>query len=77
MSLEIEKEVLDKTIHCKKNFEYFKKRTNCCKIDYCVSKEIHFIDCNEYLSCNYRIPFGNSSICYCPTRKEIFNKYGL
>jgi hypothetical protein len=77
MSLEIEKEVIDKTFHCKRNFECTKNTSNCCTIDYCVNNEVHFLDNNEVKLCNYKIHFGNSSICSCPTRKEIYNKYGL
>ena len=74
--LKINKETLEKTVHCKKDFDCIKNNNICCKVESCVNKEVHFVECSEKKSCYYRMTFGHSDICTCPTRKEIYNKYG-
>jgi len=74
--MKIEKEILEKTVHCKKNFDCIINNNICGKVVSCVDKEVHFVECREINFCNYRLIFGNSYICTCPTRKEIYNKYG-
>jgi hypothetical protein len=43
----------------------------------CVNGEIHFVDYTSKVYCGYKMSFGNSEICNCPIRKEIFNKYAV
>jgi len=74
--MEIEKEILDKTVHCTKDFDCLKNNNIHCKVENCVNNEVYFVECCEKNPCNYRVNFGNSHICTCPTRKEIYNKYG-
>ena len=74
--MEIKKEILDKTVHCTKDFDCLKNNNICCIVVHCVNKEVHFVECRQDCSCSYRVNFGNSYICSCPTRKEIYNKYG-
>ena len=72
--MEIEKEILDKTVHCTKDFDCLRNNNICCKVENCVDKKVHFVECSE-IFCNYKMKFGRSYICTCPTRKEIYNKY--
>jgi len=74
--MEIKKEILDKTLYCTKDFDCLKNNNICCKVERCVNKEVHFVKCGEKNLCSYRLTFGSSFICTCPTRKEISNKYG-
>ena len=73
--MKISKETLDKTVYCKKDFDCIKNNNICCKVVDCVNKEVYFVECRKFF-CNYRLNYGNSDICNCPTRKEIYNKYG-
>lgn len=76
--MEIAKEILDKTTKCQKGFKCLKNDNHVyCKVENCVSNKVHFVRCLSGNYCNYKLPFGNSIICNCPTRKEIFNKYGI
>ena len=75
--MEIEKDILDKTTRCNKDFDCIKNNNICCTVTRNVDKEVIFVECGEKNSCNYRMNFGGSDICNCPTRKEIFKKYGL
>ena len=75
--MEIEKEILDKTTLCNKDFDCIKNNNIRCKVTRNVDKKVIFVECREKNFCNYKMSFGNSDICTCPTRKEIFKKYGL
>ncbi len=75
--MEIKKEIIDKTVHCTKDFDCLNNNHLSCKVRSCVNNEVYFVECSEIHSCNYRVSFGYSYICTCPTRKEIYNKYGL
>ncbi|HIC91190.1 MAG TPA: hypothetical protein EYP21_03835 [Syntrophaceae bacterium] len=73
---EISDHVLKATTKCKKGFSCLSgERKDLCKISYCVSNEIYFLNhCND-TSCGYAISFGYSYVCTCPTRKEIYNRF--
>ena len=76
--MKIEEQIITKTTHCEKNFDCLKSdKHHCCKVKYCVNKEVHFINCANNINCSYKMIFGNSFICICPVRKEIYNKNGV
>ena len=75
--MKIEKEILDKTVHCTKDFDCIKNDNIYCKVESCINNEVHFVECTEQNFCSYKMTFGSSYICNCPTRKEIYNKYRL
>lgn len=73
----INKSTLKKTIWCTKNFKCLNKGNPCdCRITSSVKGESHFVNCSEN-NCTYKMNFGNGIICNCPTRKELYNKYGI
>ncbi len=75
--MDIDKEILNKTTKCEKDFNCLQNKTHVyCQVDSCLNYEVHFIKCKNEEYCIYRMSFGESFICNCPTRKEIFNKYG-
>ncbi len=76
--MEIDKEILKKTSDCKKNFDCLKNDQHIfCKVEYCVNHEVHFVKCMDVDYCVFKMYFGQSFTCNCPTRKEIFNKYNI
>lgn len=76
--MEIDKIIIEKTLNCNKNFDCLNNNAHvCCKVEDCINNEVHFIKCLEKLQCTYKMSFGESFICTCPTRKEIFNKYKI
>lgn len=76
-NMEISKESLEKTIHCHKDFACVKCNEICCTVIQNIDNKVIFVECEENVECSYKMSFGNSFICTCPTRKEINNKYGL
>jgi hypothetical protein len=76
--MKIEKEILDKTVKCTKDFDCLKNEKHIyCKVERVIDNKIDFIKCKEKTLCNYKLAFGYSNICTCPTRIEIYNKYRL
>lgn len=76
--MEIHEQVLKKTTRCNKNFECLNNGSSpCCKVDYCVNGLVLFVEKNDCFYCNYRMNFGDSIMCNCPTRIEIFKKYSI
>ena len=72
-----EKTVLE-TKRCQKDFSCLKgQHEELCKIESCVNGKVHFVKCLSYTNCSYKGPYGDGFICYCPTRKELFNTYGI
>lgn len=75
---EINEEILKNTTKCNKNFSCLSgNRNELCMVEYNVKDKIHFIKCTNTKFCSYKISFGYSYVCTCPTRKEIYNRYKL
>lgn len=75
--MEIDRNIIAQTLRCEKNFDCLNNYKHVyCKVENCVNNSVHFIKCLDNNYCTYKMPFGNSFICTCPTRKEIFHKYG-
>ena len=76
MSIVIDELVIKKTNHCNHGFECLKSEDHYLKtkVEKCLDGEILFVNCTNR-HCNYKMNFGKSATCYCPTRKEIFKKY--
>ena len=76
--MEIEAKIIEAT-KCDKNFECLSNENYICltsSVDRAIDGKVHFITC-IFENCHYKMRFGNSQICNCPVRKEIFNKYHI
>ncbi len=74
----VSKETIKETKRCNKGFSCLTKlREDLCQVESCINGETHFIKCISKNSCQYQGTFGASVICYCPTRKELYNKHGV
>jgi hypothetical protein len=78
MEIEIDKNTLKQTLHCESDFKCLKNDLTClCKVENCFNGEIHYIKCADNFYCNYKMLFGSSTVCTCPVRREIYNKYKI
>ena len=76
--MEIDKLIIAETVRCEKDFACLSEKTHVyCKVENCINKKIHFIERKDLFQCRYVMCFGDCYICTCPTRKEIYNKYGI
>lgn len=72
---QVSEEIIEKTRACTKNYSCLKYKP-LCEIDHSINNRVHFIKCLNNALCPYKISYGSDFICSCPTRKEIYNKYG-
>lgn len=77
--MEIDIDILKKTISCAHDFGCLKTENHHCitsKVERCVNNKVHFINCDDKY-CNYKMSFGHSTVCNCPIRQEIYRKYNM
>jgi hypothetical protein len=48
-----------------------------CQVERCVSGEVHFVNCRNFIHCEDQLGFGNACICTNPIRKAIYNEFGV
>jgi hypothetical protein len=82
-TIEIRKETIERTNKCKMDHACLTNNDNIrCKIIDIVDHKIHFSkihpansDCCQLSG--YHLAFGMGTICCCPVRKELFEKYRI
>ena len=77
--LKIDQTILNETTKCSNDFECLRNENYVCrtmKVESCIGGTILFMNCKDKL-CNYKIYYGNGTICNCPVRKELYNKYKI
>jgi len=75
MKFQINEETLKATTRCMKGFSCLEgDRSDLCRVTQSVIGDVIFIECHEPY-CTYKLDYGNSKICTCPTRRQIYNKY--
>lgn len=77
--LKIKKEILEATGDCGKDFSCLSSNGEIlCGVKEEIGGELYFIKDDAAIDyCFYKNSFGNSDICTCPTRKEVYNAYGI
>lgn len=71
----IDKKVIEST-ECEKSFECLTNQELLCKVKLCLAGEVHFLRCEDHV-CKFKMFFGKESLCTCPVRKEIYNRYNI
>jgi hypothetical protein len=78
MKIEIDEKIIAETTLCERNFECLNNYTNrSCKVENYIIEKVFYIKCLSNNTCNYKRLCGNSFMCACPTRIEIYKKYGI
>ena len=73
----IREDILKDTTKCKKDFACLSSdNADICKAEGLLSNGLVKIECDEPNDCSYKT-FMSSVFCACPTRKEIYKKYGI
>jgi len=71
-------EAIAETERCKTGFSCLKGQCEAlCPVESCINGKVLFIKCLNKEACSYQDTFGDSVICYCPTRKELYIRYGV
>jgi hypothetical protein len=73
----ISDEILDKT-NCPFSFQCLNEENiDICPVDRCLSGNFSFLKTVKPNHCAYQMEFGNSQICICPVRAELFRHYRI
>jgi hypothetical protein len=74
----ISKETLQQTIKCTLSFQCLDdERRDICSVELSLREKGCFLKTVKPIACRYRVSFGDSYLCTCPTRLELFNKYKI
>jgi hypothetical protein len=78
MGIQVSNPVLAQTTLCENKFACLSSAfSGICKVRGHLMKETLIIECAADSVCKYVLSFGSWSICSCPTRKEIYNRYAV
>jgi len=79
MNYIVSEETKRATIKCKSRFSCLSgfEKKDLCPAESAFTEKSHFVKCLYDCHCTYQRPFEYGKFCTCPTRKEIFNKYGI
>lgn len=78
MRMEVSTPVLTQTTLCGNEFACLSSSyAKICKVRGHVVKGSLVVECAADAPCKYQMSFGTWSICSCPTRKEIFERYAV
>jgi len=75
--LHIDDSILEKTDRCIKNFACLTDRKCLCEISLCFNKNNLIIKYDKNKPCKYKVSMGDTILCSCPTRKEIYDRYNI
>jgi hypothetical protein len=78
MNLEIDAEILQRTTYCKHDFRCLSGDKRCwCKVKGSIGYDMLEIKPKFALDCKYHISFGDTFLCTCPARNEIYSRYRM
>ena len=73
----ISEDTAENTTQCARGFScLYGEGQPLCEVRYAVGDEVIFVESTDG-PCSYWMPFGSASVCNCPTRREIYNRYRL
>ncbi len=77
MMYEISEEIINGSGNCNSSFSCLFGVKDClCEVDDLL-RDVLFVKRANLEFCNYRMHFGNSIVCICPVRRELYNLYKI
>jgi hypothetical protein len=78
MEVKIDSETVGRATQCNKKYQCLEdEKRHVCPPDYQIPEDGLFIRRLSMDDCPYVIPFGNSHVCDCPVRVELYSRYGI
>ena len=76
--IQINKNILQRTTHCNHEFCCLSgDKKSLCDVVGSVGFDIKVIKPKSENDCKYHLSYGNGSLCVCPTRNELYNRYKI
>ena len=76
MKYEIDDAIIKTATQCKNNHACLEGTCPICPVEHFVMHWVHFVKCLYDEPCPYKKSLDKATVCTCPVRKEIFNRYG-
>ncbi len=75
--LKVGEDVMKDTIRCRNGFSCLDSKEEClCEIEFSPdSGRVCFVKNDKNRFCEYKMSFGYSFVCTCPTRRELYKLY--
>jgi hypothetical protein len=78
MLVQISDKAREETIGCQFSFQCLDDEKRCiCIIEKCLEGDGCFLKTVKPQPCPYKMSFGYTYMCHCPTRIELFNRYKI
>ena len=78
MKIKIDEEIIQKAIYCEYDFSCLSGEKRClCEVKELIGYAMLEIKPKLAIDCRYHVSIGDTSLCICPTRHEIYNRYGM
>ena len=80
MKIEVNENVINKTTHCDHDFLCLSDEwTPCGVVKTLIADNLLYVDFDwaKRRACSYMVSFGGGYYCTCPTRIEIYKRYGI
>ena len=78
MSVKISDRTRQLTKRCQRSFRCLdNEKLDMCTIERCIEGNGCYLKTAIFPDCNYQISLVDSKICSCPTRFELYKKYGI
>lgn len=76
MKYQIDDAVIKKATECRNSHACLDGSLPLCAVEHCVMHRIHYVKCLHEEPCPYKQALEKSTICTCPVRIGIFERYG-
>ena len=78
MGYHICEEIKKSAIHCQKNFVCLTRdNASICKVISTINDNTMYVYCQNKIVCPYQYQYNGRTLCTCPVRKGIYNKYNI
>lgn len=75
--LHIAESILKSTDRCLKNFDCLTEGRCLCEVSQSLDGNSLIIQYDKNKPCRYKASIGNTILCTCPTRNELYNRYNI
>jgi hypothetical protein len=76
VKIEVSADVMERATRCQRQFSCLSGAVeSLCVVEYVVAGELYCLKRTSWRGCNYERRFGDTFLCICPVRQEIYDRY--
>ena len=78
MKIKIDEEIIQKAIYCEYDFKCLSgEKRLLCEVRELFGYAMLVVKHKSATDCRYHVSIGDTTLCICPARHEIYNRYGM